>query len=85
MTLLLVADISRMKGAEKDPAAAAVDLGGRRLHQPDIYLFCASEGLATGVRRFGGSSRARESAGTEGAPDHPACSIRWTTRRFHPG
>jgi nitroreductase len=50
LTLLLVADTSRMKGAEKDPEQRQWLWADAGFISQNIYLFCASEGLATGVR-----------------------------------
>lgn len=50
LTLLLVADTSRMKGADKDPAQRQWMWADAGFISQNIYLFCASEGLATGVR-----------------------------------
>ena len=50
LTLLLVADTSRMKGAEKDPDQRQWIWADAGFISQNIYLFCASEGLATGVR-----------------------------------
>lgn len=50
LTLLLVADKSRMKGAEKDPEQRQWIWADAGFISQNIYLFCASEGLATGVR-----------------------------------
>jgi nitroreductase len=50
LTLLLVADTSRMKGAEKDPEQRQWIWADAGFISQNIYLFCASEGLATGVR-----------------------------------
>lgn len=48
LTLLLVADTSRMK--EKDPEQRQWIWADAGFISQNIYLFCASEGLATGVR-----------------------------------
>ena len=50
LTLLLVADTSRMDGAEKDPEKRQMIWADAGFISQNIYLFCASEGLATGVR-----------------------------------
>lgn len=50
ITLVLAADTSRMKGAEKDPAQRQWIWADAGFISQNIYLFCASEGLATGVR-----------------------------------
>jgi nitroreductase len=50
LTLLLVADTSRMKGTEKDPEQRQWIWADAGFISQNIYLFCASEGLATGVR-----------------------------------
>ncbi len=50
LTLLLVADTSRMKGAQKDPDQRQWMWADAGFISQNIYLFCASEGLATGVR-----------------------------------
>jgi nitroreductase len=50
LTLLMVADISRMKGAAKDPDQRQWIWADAGFISQNIYLFCASEGLATGVR-----------------------------------
>jgi nitroreductase len=50
LTLLMVADTSRMKGAEKDPEQRQWLWADAGFISQNIYLFCASEGLATGVR-----------------------------------
>jgi nitroreductase len=50
LTLVLVADLSRMKGAEKDPAERQWIWADAGFICQNVYLFCASEGLATGVR-----------------------------------
>lgn len=50
LTLVMVADTSRMKGAEKDPAQRPWIWADAGFISQNIYLFCASEGLATGVR-----------------------------------
>ena len=49
MNLLYVADYARMENAEPDekPLYAAMDVG---FIAQNVYLFCASEGLATVVR-----------------------------------
>jgi nitroreductase len=51
VTLVFVADLARMSGGanlEKDPIAA-FDTG---FISQNVYLYCASEGLATGVRAW---------------------------------
>ncbi len=50
LTLLLVADTSRMKGADKDPVQRQWIWADAGFISQNIYLFCASAGLATGVR-----------------------------------
>lgn len=50
LTLLLVADTTRMKGAEKDPDQRPWIWADAGFIGQNVYLFCASEGLATGVR-----------------------------------
>jgi len=50
ITLLLVADTSRMKGAVKDSDQRQWIWADAGFISQNIYLFCASEGLATGVR-----------------------------------
>lgn len=50
LTLVLVADTSRMKGADKDPGQRQWIWADAGFISQNIYLFCASEGLATGVR-----------------------------------
>ncbi len=50
LTLLLVADMSRAKGADKDPDQRQWLWADAGFISQNIYLFCASEGLATGVR-----------------------------------
>jgi nitroreductase len=50
VTLVLVADTSRMKGAEKDPEQRPWLWADAGFISQNAYLFCASEGLATGVR-----------------------------------
>lgn len=50
ITLLLVADTSRMKGARNDPEQRQWIWADAGFISQNIYLFCASEGLATGVR-----------------------------------
>ena len=50
LTLLMVADTSRMKGAEKDPDQRQWIWADAGFISQNIYLFCDSEGLATGVR-----------------------------------
>lgn len=49
LTLLLVADTSRMKGAEKDQEQRQLIWADAGFISQNIYLFCASEGLATVV------------------------------------
>jgi nitroreductase len=50
VTLLFVADTTRMKGAEKDPEQLRWIWADAAFPSQNVYLFCASEGLATGVR-----------------------------------
>lgn len=50
LTLLLVADISRIPGEGNDPEAMQMVWADAGFISQNIYLFCASEGLATGVR-----------------------------------
>lgn len=52
LTLLLVADTSRMKGGEKDPEQRQMIWADAGFISQNIYLFCASDGLATGVRAY---------------------------------
>jgi nitroreductase len=52
LTLLLVADTSRMKGAEQYFEARQWIWADAGFISQNIYLFCASEGLATGVRAY---------------------------------
>ena len=49
VTLVLVADTARMKGAQPDMHQAYAWADAAFISQ-NVYLFCASEGLATGVR-----------------------------------
>jgi nitroreductase len=49
MTLVFVADTSRMKGSQPDTQQAYA-WGDAAFISQNVYLFCASEGLATGVR-----------------------------------
>ncbi len=49
LTLVYVADTSRMKGAEADQVQPWSFADSAFISQ-NVYLFCASEGLATGVR-----------------------------------
>jgi nitroreductase len=49
VTLVLVADTARMKGAQADMQQAYA-WGDAAFISQNVYLFCASEGLATGVR-----------------------------------
>jgi nitroreductase len=49
VTLVLVADTARMKGAQPDMHQAYA-WGDAAFISQNVYLFCASEGLATGVR-----------------------------------
>ena len=49
VTLILVADVVRMKGAQKEQIEAYAWADAAYISQ-NVYLFCASEGLATGVR-----------------------------------
>jgi nitroreductase len=48
-TLVFVADTSRMKGSQPDMQQAYA-WGDAAFISQNVYLFCASEGLATGVR-----------------------------------
>jgi nitroreductase len=48
--LVLVADTTRLKGAEKDPDQRQWIWADAGFIGQNVYLFCASEGLATGVR-----------------------------------
>jgi nitroreductase len=48
-TLVFVADTSRMKGSQPDTQQAYAWADAAFISQ-NVYLFCASEGLATGVR-----------------------------------
>ncbi len=50
LTLVLVADTTRLKGAEKDPDQRQWIWADAGFIGQNVYLFCASEGLATGVR-----------------------------------
>ncbi len=50
LTLLLVADASKIPGAGRDPEALQMVWADAGFISQNIYLFCASEGLATGVR-----------------------------------
>ena len=52
VTLVLVADMTRMKGAEKDPEQLQMAWADAGYISQNIYLFCASEGLATGARAW---------------------------------
>jgi len=52
LTLLLVADTSRMEGLEKYPETRQWLWADAGFISQNIYLFCASEGLATGVRAY---------------------------------
>jgi len=52
LTLLLVADTSRMEGLEKYPETRQWIWADAGFISQNIYLFCASEGLATGVRAY---------------------------------
>jgi len=52
LTLLLVADTSRMEGLEKYPETRQWLWADAGFISQNIYLFCASEGLATGVRAW---------------------------------
>jgi len=49
LTLVFVADSARMKGAQADMHQAYA-WGDAAFLSQNVYLFCASEGLATGVR-----------------------------------
>jgi nitroreductase len=49
VTLVFVADAGRMKGAQTDTQQAYA-WGDAAFISQNVYLFCASEGLATGVR-----------------------------------
>ncbi len=49
VTLVFVADPARMKGAQADMQQAYA-WGDAAFISQNVYLFCASEGLATGVR-----------------------------------
>jgi nitroreductase len=49
VTLVFVADTTRMKGAQTDMQQAYA-WGDAAFLSQNVYLFCASEGLATGVR-----------------------------------
>jgi nitroreductase len=49
VTLVFVADSARMKGAQADMQQAYA-WGDAAFLSQNVYLFCASEGLATGVR-----------------------------------
>jgi len=49
VTLVFVADTARMKGAQADMHQAYA-WGDAAFISQNVYLFCASEGLATGVR-----------------------------------
>lgn len=49
VTLVFVADSARMKGAQTDMQQAYA-WGDAAFISQNVYLFCASEGLATGVR-----------------------------------
>jgi nitroreductase len=49
VTLVFVADSARMKGAQPDMQQAYA-WGDAAFISQNVYLFCASEGLATGVR-----------------------------------
>jgi len=49
VTLVFVADTARMKGAQADMHQAYAWADAAFISQ-NVYLFCASEGLATGVR-----------------------------------
>jgi nitroreductase len=49
LTLVYVADTSRMKGASGDDVKAYAWADAAFISQ-NVYLFCASQGLATGVR-----------------------------------
>jgi nitroreductase len=49
VTLVFVADTTRMKGSQADSQQAYAWADAAYISQ-NVYLFCASEGLATGVR-----------------------------------
>jgi nitroreductase len=49
LTLIFVADTTRMKGAQTDQQQAYAWADAAFISE-NVYLFCASEGLATGVR-----------------------------------
>jgi nitroreductase len=49
LTLVFVADTARMKGAHADDQKALAWADAAFISE-NVYLFCASEGLATGVR-----------------------------------
>jgi nitroreductase len=49
VTLVFVADTTRMKGSQADTQQAYAFADAAFISQ-NVYLFCASEGLATGVR-----------------------------------
>jgi len=57
LTFLMVADTSRMKGAEKDPEQRQWIWADAGFISQNIYLFCASKGLATGVHALVNFSR----------------------------
>jgi nitroreductase len=50
LTLVLVADTTRLKGAENDPEQRQWIWADGGFICQNVYLYCASEGLATGVR-----------------------------------
>lgn len=50
LTLVLVAETTRLKGAEKDPEQRQWIWADAGFIGQNVGLFCASEGLATGVR-----------------------------------
>jgi len=47
VTLVFVADLAKMRGGLDKDATASIDVG---FISQNVYLYCASEGLATGVR-----------------------------------
>lgn len=52
VTLVYVADTRRMKGAQNDPAMMSWAWADAGFISQNVYLYCASEGLATGVRAY---------------------------------
>jgi nitroreductase len=50
LTLVMVGDTTRMKGADKDPEQRQWLWADAAFACQNVYLYCASEGLATGVR-----------------------------------